>query len=698
MQVQSKITCPECRNEGTVPLGGVQKLPSNFFINRLVDELIRKNAKEGDEEVQCDNCDENDPVVAYCSDCSFFLCQICYCYHRRDRTTRKHGMVPLSNNIITNPEQTIVMALQCKEHRSNELQYYCETCDELICMYCTVKEHYGHSHDTISKMASKYRHKLNENVATVENIFKNLSRIQSGIEMAIINVKDQKDNLIEEIDQQYDALIDKIMDQRDKMKQQVHTTVSEKVKALTVQLEEIGSMQMQFLYMKEQNDSVKKSNNPDEILLSIYKQVTADARQWMEAYDQLETRPVELDTMQFFTDEVPFPQFGQVFSKPDPRKCELSNLPKCIFQDVPVEFCITAKYSNGHRYFRGGSQVSVQAQLQLESGDFKNVVSYVKDNDNGTYTATFTVKQVGKLKIIVLFDGEQIKNSPYNITVGKNYPSIKRPSNIVDFTHGSMACAAKPWGIAFGKNGVWTVADWSNHCIHVFHKEDQLWKFGNKGSNNGQLNGPCGIAFDNSNHLYVADFNNNRVQKFDISGNYLLQFTGKQYTDGHVSNPIDVTTHEDMVYVADPTAKCIMKFNTNGQFCQLIGKGCLSNPNGVTVNSSNHLMVTDIHDNCIYVFSLNGQHLGRFGTSGSEIDQMTSPRSITSDVNGFILVTDTGNHRITIFDKDGKILHQFGSKGTRNSQFLNPRGIALAPNGKIYISDNLNNCIKVFQV
>ena len=42
MQVQSKIICPECRKEAEVPAGGVKELATNFFINRLVDDLILK--------------------------------------------------------------------------------------------------------------------------------------------------------------------------------------------------------------------------------------------------------------------------------------------------------------------------------------------------------------------------------------------------------------------------------------------------------------------------------------------------------------------------------------------------------------------------------------------------------------------------------------------------------------------------------
>ena len=68
--------------------------------------------------------------------------------------------------------------------------------------------------------------------------------------------------------------------------------------------------------------------------------------------------------------------------------------------------------------------------------------------------------------------------------------------------------------IAFGRNGIWAVTDYSNHCVHVFDGQDQLINsFGNKGNRTSQFINPRGIAFDESNYLYI----NHRVQKFDVS-------------------------------------------------------------------------------------------------------------------------------------------------------------------------------------
>ena len=76
IQNQAKMIyiCPElkCRIETAVSAGGVQELLNNFFVNRLVDKFILQCKVEGDEDVKCDKCDENDPVVSYFPDCSFF--------------------------------------------------------------------------------------------------------------------------------------------------------------------------------------------------------------------------------------------------------------------------------------------------------------------------------------------------------------------------------------------------------------------------------------------------------------------------------------------------------------------------------------------------------------------------------------------------------------------------------------------------
>ena len=354
-----------------------------------------------------------------------------------------------------------------------------------------------------------------------------------------------------------------------------------------------------------------------------------------------------------------------------------------------VEFKIIAKDSKGKNCTKGGSQVSVQ--LKSFTGDV--TAAEARDNSDGSYMASFVAEQVGEAKVLVCINGEQIKGSPYSIVVSRNYQAIDKPSKIVN-NNGSMG---QPWGVAFGRNGLWAVADYSNHCVYIFDDNDQLVrKFGSNGSNNGQFRSPCGVAFDSHNHLYVVEYGNHRVQKFDTNGNYLQQFGSRGASDGQLDYPIGIAVYKDKVYIADYSNKRVSVFQTNGQFYNTFGSDMLGCFEDVAVSADKYLVVAGYNPDCIYTFSLDGHYIGKFGTKGSGRYEFGDPRGIVSDSYGFIIVADTNNDRVSIFDKDHNCIHCFGSNGTANGQFRDPRGIAVSPNGSIYVTDYNNKRIQIF--
>ena len=79
------------------------------------------------------------------------------------------------------------------------------------------------------------------------------------------------------------------------------------------------------------------------------------------------------------------------------------------------------------------------------------------------------------------------------------------------------------------------------------------------------------MAFDNENFLYVVDSGNHRVVKFDIDGNYLLQFPTKGSGNRQSSDPSGIAIHNYKVYVADSGNCHIAVFKTDGQFCFTFG-------------------------------------------------------------------------------------------------------------------------------
>ena len=689
MQVQSKIICPECRKEAIIPAGGVKDLPNNFFFNRMVDELVLKRKVEGKEEVKCDECDEDEPVVTYCQECNMFFCQTCNESHKRSKRFRGHGIVPLTE-LRSNKDVTIqpkAKAPICKEH-DIELLFYCETCEQLICIYCTVTEHNGHNHDTVKKMATEHRNELNEVTAPVDKMIRDLSEVHDNFGKMKKKIRQQGDEVDKKIDQHYNELVQKLMKQKEQLKQQVHNAVSQKEKALIVQQEEVDCVQAEVLSMKELRDAIEKSS--DQEALSAKKQVIGRMQQITDKFNKLNTDPLQSATMEFVPCNESFPQFGQLLTHIDPISCVVVNLPAHITVGKGLQFFILTQYRNGSQCSIGGSQVSVQ--LESNTGEVKS--AQVVDNKNGSYMASFVVQQVGEVKLSVSINGQQTEGSPYSLVVQHyiDYTRVGKPSKIVN-NDGNMG---EPWGVAFGNNGMWAVADYTEHCVYIFDGQDQLIrKVGSHGSDNGQLHRPEGVTFDTNNHLYVADYRNDRIQKFDVSGKYLHQFGSRGSDNGQLNSPVGITTHNDKVIITEDSNKRISVFQTNGQFSQIIGKGQLGKPYDVTVTTNNQLLVADWGHHCIYTFTLDGNYVSKFATQGSGRGQLNNPRSVTVDLYGFISVADD-NHRVSIFNKDGNFICYFGSKGSGNGKFIFPCGIAISPNGNIYVSDANNERVQIF--
>ena len=72
------------------------------------------------------------------------------------------------------------------------------------------------------------------------------------------------------------------------------------------------------------------------------------------------------------------------------------------------------------------------------------------------------------------------------------------------------------------------VTDCNNDCVKVFDERGRfLYKFGEKGNGDGQMNEPYGLCVDKHNNVFLFDGENNRIQQFTLEGT----FTGKASTN-----------------------------------------------------------------------------------------------------------------------------------------------------------------------
>ena len=93
----------------------------------------------------------------------------------------------------------------------------------------------------------------------------------------------------------------------------------------------------------------------------------------------------------------------------------------------------------------------------------------------------------------------------------------------------------------------------SSHCIKVFDGAgNYVQDIGRKGTGNGQLNWPRGVAIDKFNNLVVVDEDNCRLQIFTPEGEFVSAIGGEGTELGQFSRPEDVAVSRDgKLYVTD---------------------------------------------------------------------------------------------------------------------------------------------------
>ena len=136
------------------------------------------------------------------------------------------------------------------------------------------------------------------------------------------------------------------------------------------------------------------------------------------------------------------------------------------------------------------------------------------------------------------------------------------------------------------------------------------------------------------------------IQSFDIQTTGVREFTDAQ------GITIAIIDGEEFLYISDYNNHRIQKFTVQGQFLSAFGSqgngpGQLIHPCGITIGTGGLLYVAGSHR--VSVFTCGGDFVTCFGQSGSNIGQFYNLRGIAFDKNGIMYVCDSGNNRLVLY-------------------------------------------------
>jgi sugar lactone lactonase YvrE len=252
------------------------------------------------------------------------------------------------------------------------------------------------------------------------------------------------------------------------------------------------------------------------------------------------------------------------------------------------------------------------------------------------------------------------------------------------------------------------------------------------GNGDGQFaNRPSDVAVDASGNIYAIDTLNNRIEKFNSNGQYLLQWGTLGTDDGEMDGPGDIAVDSGgNVWIADRHNNRIDKFTPTGTFLLTLGYGVTDGSSTPEICSSNCLVGVDVpldessyggfHSHDIgtiaadasgHVYAGDYLHMQKFNTDGTFITGWpidTPAVDLAVDTDGSTYLAQSGYNRIEKSDPSGTMQFvlgwgvsdganhfeictsscQNGIAGNNDGQFNLTTGIAVDSNHNIYVGSN----------
>ncbi|MFT5325168.1 MAG: iron(III) transport system ATP-binding protein [Planctomycetaceae bacterium] len=209
-----------------------------------------------------------------------------------------------------------------------------------------------------------------------------------------------------------------------------------------------------------------------------------------------------------------------------------------------------------------------------------------------------------------------------------------------------------PEGIFLFRDGRIGVADTHYHRVVFFDRAGEVLSMhGKLGHEPGQFVYLSAITQDPDGNYYVCEYGgNDRVQKFDVDGNFLVAFGGFGTEDGQFQRPMGIVWLDGLLYVADAINNRIQTFRDDGQFVGVLGTEAdrprLHYPYDLTAGPGGDLFAIEYGGNRVTRLSLHGQTLGTYGSTGHGVGEFSTPWGLAVDSDGRIVVADTGNRRL----------------------------------------------------
>ncbi|HUI70812.1 MAG TPA: NHL repeat-containing protein, partial [Spirochaetia bacterium] len=158
---------------------------------------------------------------------------------------------------------------------------------------------------------------------------------------------------------------------------------------------------------------------------------------------------------------------------------------------------------------------------------------------------------------------------------------------LLSVVRGGLAGLDHPYDVAEADDGTLYISEYgANRIAKCTPAGEKIATFGQTGRTDGMLVGPQYLALDGKGYLWVTDWGNSRVVRYDLDGRFVQSISG-------INGPTGIAVNDDRLYVSERATKRILVYDLSGNPLGTLGDDVLSGPEGISFTPDGMLMVAD---------------------------------------------------------------------------------------------------------
>ena len=648
--------CPSCRETVDIPPAGVKGFRRDFRAEQIQDFLKTLPPKPTQHHrISSGNSDKDSYICCnsvkgmgnqgkhYCLNCKISFCEDCAIRHQSSPSFPNHQMQETSSN--SGKESGEVKC--CPTHGGERVEWFCLSCNEGICVVCSMTLHDKHNITEITTGLAGFHenaislcHLMEKRLGQLRTINKHLNSCEKNLKVIQRDtkkkVKQHAEDLIQSIrSQEHKVLVD--LEERCKKNGNRICDLQNQTEVSLVSVDSMCELVKDLTLNKEDLTLA---------LVPVYREVIERMENLLETSAICDTD--DLDVTFKFSPSTSKVKLGKILWQEEP------NLNTETYGNTASKSLLVGRGSSHMLSFRALLNKSLQV---------KNLKVIGKE---GSALGEFHMPR----DLCFLSDGHIVVADTGNDRL-QLLDSNGHPEKI--WCQGQL----RPWGVTADEKDILYVADAMGKCVVVVGKGGVILK------RIGQFLCPCGIALTPGQDILVTDFFSPTAYLLAAGdGAILNQFDFRRKQDRHASGASYITSSPaGKIIISDVSNHCIKVYSLRGTRITKVSKSTHKNldlegtrlDSGCTPLGFRPQGVTSLEYDFLYVDGARSS-VNLNSNMGGLLASFLNDNTVFRGLNGIavlpqrqsLAMTDVLSHQVALLQPSRSEIHSIVGKLPRN--------------------------------